>query len=132
MTLVTEEYPLTWFDFFVSRLSKYFHLKKKIDPNVSLVNLKHFLHHYKGAWEKLDLNFCTVKELGMTLTRKHTTNLSIAKDPSPSIVECHGFHPTFFVTIPKGLFVVSFKKSSTRSFYCLAMENKYNWAYKAT
>ena len=53
-------------------------------------------------------------------------HLSIAKDPSPSIVECHGFHPTFFVPIPKGLFVVSFKKSSTRSFYCLAMENKYN------
>ena len=49
VTLVTEEYPLTWFDLLVSRLSKYFHLKKKIDPNVSLVNLKHFLHHYKGA-----------------------------------------------------------------------------------
>ena len=49
VTLVTEEYPLTWFDFFVSRLSKYFHLKKKIDPNVFLVNLKHFLHHYKGS-----------------------------------------------------------------------------------
>lgn len=49
VTLVTEEYPLTWFDLLVSRLSKYFHLKKKIHPNVFLVNLKHFLHHYKGS-----------------------------------------------------------------------------------